>query len=177
MINTERLILRDIKQEDAENIFVYRSDVESNLYQPGIPETLENVHDFIGAIPEKFNKENTWYQIVIERKEDGQIIGDLGLHFVGPNNAQVELGITLNQQYWRMGYAKEVFKKMINYLFHDLKKHRIYASVDPRNIGSMKLMKSVGLRQEAHFKKSYLLNDEWCDDVIFAILKEEWPNT
>lgn len=43
------------------------------------------------------------------------------------------------------------------YLFSDLKKHRITASVDPRNIKSVALLERIGMRKEAHFNEKCII--------------------
>ncbi|MEN4760394.1 GNAT family protein [Chryseobacterium sp. C39-AII1] len=171
---TERLLLRDITIDDKQAIFDYRSDAEANKFQSWIPETLENVESFIERNNKEFNQPESWYQILITDKETKAVIGDIGIHFFGDENLQVELGITLNKFFYGKGYASEALKSVIDFLFNDLNKHRIMASIDPDNGDSMKLMERIGLRKEGHFKKSLFWNDKWVDDVIFAVLKEEW---
>ena len=61
----------------------------------------------------------------------------------------------------------------MKYLFKDLKKHRVMASVDPDNERSIHLLEKLGLRKEAHFKKSYLIGSVYYDDCIYALLDEE----
>lgn len=68
-------------------------------------------------------------------------------------------------------------KTAINFLFRELGKHRIICSVDPRNLKSEALLKRLGFRKEAHFKKSLFLFNEWVDDMIYALLSEEWEIT
>ncbi len=63
---------------------------------------------------------------------------------------------------------------MINYLFNDLNKQRITCSIDPLNQASIKMVERLGFRKEAHFKQSILIDGEWYDDMVYAILKEEW---
>jgi len=63
---------------------------------------------------------------------------------------------------------------VIDYVFGELKKHRISASVDPNNIKSIRLLEQIGFRKEAHFIESLLLNGQWVDDVIYALLAREW---
>ncbi|KAM9985419.1 hypothetical protein ACTFIZ_008953 [Dictyostelium cf. discoideum] len=175
-IETERLILRDMKFEDKYDIFEYRSDAETNKYQSWIPNSLDDVEEFIKRNPNEFNKPNTWYQILIICKENNCIVGDIGIHFIDicSNNKQVEIGITLNKKYQKRGYAFESLNGIIQYLFKTLNKHRITASVDPNNINSIRLFEQLHFRKEAHFKKSLLINNEWVDDIIYALLSEEW---
>ena len=73
-----------------------------------------------------------------------------------------------------MGYAQEALTGVISFLFNDLNKHRITASVDPDNLASIKMVKKLGFRKEAHFKESLNIDGTWVDDVIFAILNREW---
>ena len=63
---------------------------------------------------------------------------------------------------------------MVDFLFGTLNKHRVIASIDPRNSASIRLIERLGFRKEAHLKKSYYLHEEWVDDIIYAKLKTEW---
>ncbi|PWW29242.1 GNAT family N-acetyltransferase [Chryseobacterium sp. AG844] len=171
---TERLVLRDITIEDQQDIFDYRSDAEANRFQSWIPETLEEVENFILKNTKEFNQPESWYQLLITDKETKTVIGDIGVHFTGDENAQVELGITLNTSFQGKGYASEALKGIISHLFDDLHKHRITASVDPDNTASILLMERIGLRKEGHFVKSLFWKNKWVDDVIYAVLREEW---
>ena len=61
-----------------------------------------------------------------------------------------------------------------NYMFSELGKRRIIASIDPRNESSIRLVERLKFRKEAHFKESILINGEWVDDLVYAVLKDEW---
>lgn len=174
-LNTKRLHLRPIRKEDAGLIFNYRSDPVTNKYQGWIPESVKDVIDFIetrvSPVPDI---KDTWFQLVILKKDTGELIGDAGLHFFDHDNKQVEIGCTIDKKYHKLGFATEAMSEIMKFLFIRLKKHRIIGSIDPRNIGSINLVKKLGLRQEAHFRESILQNGEWVDDLIFAILEKEW---
>ncbi|WP_126650580.1 GNAT family N-acetyltransferase [Chryseobacterium aureum] len=172
---TERLLLRDITLDDQQDIFNYRSDAEANQFQGWIPETLEEVERFIQRNNKEFNQPESWYQLLITDKETKAVIGDIGVHFIGEENVQAEFGITINTSFQGKGYASEAIKAVIDHLFNDLHKHRITASVDPDNTPSIQLMERIGLRKEGHFVKSLFWKNNWVDDVIYAVLREEWP--
>jgi RimJ/RimL family protein N-acetyltransferase len=59
------------------------------------------------------------------------------------------------------------------YVFDGLHKHRLLASVDPRNLACLKLLQKVGMRREAHFRESLWLDGMWADDMVFAMLARE----
>jgi len=174
-IGSERLMLRPIRLEDSGSIFTYRSDAVINQYQGWIPKTIEDVHDFITrrTSPE-INLPGTWSQFVILKKDNNELIGDVGVHFLDSAGFQVELGCTLNSNHQGKGFATEALMAVINFLFNRLNKHRVIASIDPRNLKSIQLFERLGFRKEAHFKQSIFINDEWVDDLIYAVLKDEW---
>ena len=174
ILETNRLILRPIAIDDINEIFAYRSDKETNKYQGWIPETVEDVRVFVENIATEINLPETWFQFVIIEKLSSTIIGDLGIHFLDHENKQVELGCTLKKDSQRKAYAMEALGRVIDYVFTDLKKHRIVASIDPDNISSLRLLNRLGFRQEAHFVESMFIQGKWVDDVRFAMLESEW---
>lgn len=174
-ISSNRLIMRPIRMEDADSIFQYRSNAVVNQYQGWIPTTIYDVYDFItNKVSPEINLSGTWFQFLIIKKENSELIGDIGVHFFDSDAFQVELGCTLNKDHHGKGYATEALKETINYLFDEWNKHRIIASIDPRNLPSVSLFERLGFRQEAHFRESLFINSEWVDDLVYAILKDEW---
>lgn len=176
MIETERVLLRPIESKDNEQIFSYRSDSETNKYQGFVPKELNEVDEFIAKNPIKFNQPESWFQLVIIEKKSNKIVGDIGVHFIGEDGFQCELGCTLSKKQQGKGFATEAMKVTIDYLFNSLNKHRIICSVDPQNISSIHLIERLTFRKEAHFKESLLVNGEWVDDVIFGLLKSDWKH-
>lgn len=173
-LETERLIIRPINLDDKNDIFEYRRDKEINKYQGWIPETLNDVEISIGKIAKQINEPETWFQVVLVEKVNQKLIGDLGIHFLGNENKQVEFGCTLNKDFQNKGYATEAVTAVIDYLFNELNKHRIIASIDPENQNSVRLVERIGFRKEAHFVESLLINGKWVDDVIYALLEKDW---
>jgi Acetyltransferases, including N-acetylases of ribosomal proteins len=128
---TERLVIRPIQLNDKINVFEYRSDIETNKYQGWVSRTIDDVEFFINGIAKQIDIPETWFQFVLIEKESQKIIGDLGVHFWDKQNRQVEIGCTLNKNFHYAGYASEAVRRIIDFLFIELKKHRIMASIDP----------------------------------------------
>jgi RimJ/RimL family protein N-acetyltransferase len=161
--------------EDADSIFLYRSNAEVNQYQGWIPKTISDVHDFIiNKVSSEINQPGTWFQFVIIKKDDNALIGDIGVHFHESDTFQVELGCTLSQKYHGKGYAFEAVKATINYIFDELDKRRIIASIDSRNQFSIRLIERLGFCKKVHVKENQALNDELVDDLVYAMLEDEW---
>ena len=173
-LRSDRLLLRPINKLDAEAFFKYRSDVITNQYQGWVPKTIDDVQTFISKVAENIDEYDTWFQFAIVLKDTGELIGDIGIHFLDEENYQAEIGCTLAKSQHGKGIANETLKTTIDYLFGDLNKHRISCSVDPNNVASIKMVERLGFRKEAHFKQSILIDGEWVDDIVYALLKSEW---
>ncbi len=176
-ILTERLSLRCLLPDDADNMLAYRCDPAVAQYQSWHPQSLEEIHSFIGSMSRKEFNTPGWYQIGIALRSDGTLIGDCGTHILDTDSRIAEIGITIGPSYQSNGYATEALEAIFKLLFAEHGKHRIFASVDPRNSPSMALMQRLGLRKEAHFVQSLWFKDSWADDVVFAMLASEWQTT
>lgn len=159
-------------------LFAYRSDPRVSRLQGWAPADVAEAVAFIDrqhtAI---WDTPDTWYQLGVRRHDSAELIGDIGVHFcAGPPGApaqQVELGFTISPQWQRQGFGTEAVVAVLQHLLGDMGKHRVFASVDPRNAASVALLQRAGMRQEAYFRRSLWLNGEWVDDVIFALLAVE----
>ena len=172
---TPRLLLRPLTAPDAPAVFAYRSIPEVGRYQGW---SLISLADVVALAQSQQSLEpdtpGTWYQLVLSLRPGRTVIGDLGLHFLDEPPATVELGITLAPEHQGQGYATEAVRAVGEYIFKTLGKHRLVASVDPRNAASIALLERVGLRREGQFRQSLWLKGEWVDDWIYAILAAEW---
>ncbi len=170
---TPRLRLDALHLSDAAALLGYRADPAVARYQGWCPASLAEAEQFIReqrAMPAFLTGQ--WFQRAIRLRGDGALIGDLGVCL--SDDGQATFGITVSPFMQGQGVAREVVHALLDRLFGDMDVHRVHASVDPRNAASMALLRSLGLRQEAHFRESYLLRGEWVDDVIFAMLAREW---
>jgi RimJ/RimL family protein N-acetyltransferase len=172
---TERLVLRELRPDDAEAMFAYRSDPEIMRYQGWEPESLDDVRAFIDdSTTTAPYASGTWRQLAIVLRSSGELIGDCGVHVLENEPQQAEFGITVATAFQQRGYALETLRALLRLAFEKLGKHRVFASIDPRNAASIALFQRAGFRKEAHFIESLWLMGEWVDDVIVAMLAREW---
>lgn len=174
-ILTRRLRLSPLTASDAPAMYEYRSDPEICRYQSFEPGSLEEVEDLIeGQQHTAFDTAGTWFQFAVRQREDGGLVGDIGTHFLAGDPRQVEIGFTVSPKYQGRGYGTEAVNGVLGHLFGPLGKHRVFASVDPENKSSIALLKRVGMRQEAHHRKSFWFKGVWVDDLVFGILGTEF---
>jgi RimJ/RimL family protein N-acetyltransferase len=104
------------------------------------------------------------------------LIGDIGAHFMSDDPRQVEIGFTVAPTYQGQGFGTEAVSGLLDYLLNSVQKHRVFASVDPRNEPCIALLRRVGMREEAHFRESLWFKGDWVDDMAFGILESEWED-
>jgi RimJ/RimL family protein N-acetyltransferase len=170
---TARLRIDALRHDDAGALFACRADPEVARYQGWCPANLAEVHGFIARQPREPAPAG-WFQRAIRLREDGRLIGDLGVNLPEDAGASVEFGISLASAGQGRGYAGEAVRALFEQVFGPWGRHRIHASVDPRNEACLKLLRALGMRQEAHHRESLWLHGEWVDDAIFAMLAREW---
>ncbi len=176
-IETGRLILRKFKQKDASAFLTYRTDPKVALYQgegfagfdlAKAVEFVEEQMNFEPGIPD------TWFQIAIESKDTGCLIGDCAIHTLPDDEYQVEIGFTISPLNQHTGFGNEAVRCMLAYLFGDLKMHRVIAITDVRNKDCISLLERVGMRKEGHFLKNAWNKGEYTDEYLYAMLIDEW---
>lgn len=171
---TARLRIDALRPDDAAALFALRSDPAVARYQGWRPADLAAAQAFI-ARQSPTSTPNGWFQRAIRLREDGRLIGDLGVNLPADAMESVEFGISLAPDEQGCGYAGEAVRALFDQVFGRLGRHRIQASVDPRNLACLALLRALGMRQEAHHRESLWLHGEWVDDMVFAMLSRDWP--
>ena len=122
------------------------------------------------------NIPGTWFQLAIIKAATGCMIGDCGLHCPKDEPDQMEMGITLAPRYQGRLYADEAGECVLQYVFGNLDKHRVFASIDVRNRSAIALCLRMRFRQEAHFVEHRWFKGQWQSEYLFAMLKREWED-
>lgn len=175
---TERLVLRRPRHEDAERLLPSWSDPEMTRFteqRPDIAGFIDHlIRDMQAKQPGDTEPGGPWYQFIVERRDGGLLLGDIGVGFGIPGERQVELGFRIHPEHQRRGYAREAVAAIIDYLIEEHGTHRFVGVAATGNTASIGLLRSLGFRQEGHFRQSFLCRGKWLDDAYFALLAGEW---
>lgn len=174
VIETERLLLREISYKDLEDMYEY-----SKLPYVGPSagwEPHRSIKDTERVI-EIFLNKRRYGQLgvfAIVLRSESKMIGTVELHSYIPG-FKAELGYTVNPNYWGKGYATEASIAMLNYGFRKLNLTRIESTTFIDNYPSKRVCEKIGLRFEGIRKKGYLLYNGTIHDVLaFGITDEEY---
>ena len=175
---SERLILRRARTDDFEPLVCSWCDPESSRWLPERTDRpgfiRQMIEDMQVKQPGEYEPGGPWYQYIAERREDGAVVGDLGVGFGVPGDHQVELGYRIMPVFQRMGYGKEAVACIIDHLIDVHRVHRFVGIVATPNEASKALLRSLGFRHEGHLRESFWRGGEWLDDDIFGLLASEW---
>lgn len=170
LLDTPRLRLRHFRPADAPALSAYRSDPEVARYQGwSAPVSVESA----AALIAKFSDDPTrpgWFQYAIELKEDGCLIGDIGVN-LNENLMQADLGFTLARDRQGHGYATEAVSAVLKDRFAGGLR-RMSAECDARNLSSAQLLERLGFQLEGRRPAFTWIKGEWTDDLLYGLLAD-----
>ena len=101
---------------------------------------------------------------------EGQAIGGIGLQLQQDiQRMNAEMGYWLAEPFWGKGIITDAIKNMVSYGFSTWPINRIYARPFGHNIASQKALEKAGFKLEATFKSTLFKNDEYVDELVYAI--------
>jgi len=161
ILETERLILREIKLDDKEELLKLYTDPEVLRYTgESAVQSLEEMEEAIKIRIKNYTKYGygRWATIL---KEGNKFVGWAGLAYL-PEFDEIDLGYRFFQDYWGMGIATEASKAILDYGFDNLGLDRIIAIAMKENKASIRVMQKIGMV----FDK-YAPYEEGAEDVVW----------
>jgi len=175
-IVTERLILRPFEERDLDDLFEIESRPEVTRFLYWEPRTRDEVVEALASRIGSTVMANDGDKLnfAVTRRPDGPVIGDLTLIRHRGNDGHVEIGYVFHPDAHGQGLATEAARVLVDLAFDHLDAHRVSAALDARNAPSAALLERLGLRREAHLVRNEWVKGEWTDELIYAVLAEEW---
>jgi len=161
---TERLKLRQMKIEDAHEIFILRSD-ERILKFLDIPKatTVDDARKYIGKINEGITR-NEWIMWGISLQNNDTLIGTICYWNISKEHFTADIGFVLHPDFQGKGIMLEVLATVLDYGFNTIRFNFIDAVIDPDNVRSIKLLEKNGF---AYDRKSN-------DTLIYSLVNHKY---
>lgn len=159
-IRTDRLLLRRACADDIEAMHRIMSDAQAMRYwstppHAGIDDTARWIASMVDADPSSSDD----FIVTL----DGRLIGKLGAWKLP------EVGFLIDRAQWGRGYASEALAAFVKRRRH-LGSSELTADVDPRNLGSIRLLAGHGFVETGRAAGTWQVGDELCDSVYFRLL-------
>ncbi|BCN31092.1 GNAT family N-acetyltransferase [Anaeromicropila herbilytica] len=143
-LETERLYLKNISNEDRDFIYNHFSDevVCRYLYDEEPLTDIQGADDIINFyIQPEPRIQHRW---ILIRKSDGMKMGTCGYHCWNQNESTVEVGYDLKEEFWGYGYMQEALKEIITFAIDKMHIKEIIACVSIDNQKSIRLVENLG---------------------------------
>jgi len=165
ILETERLLLRQLSTEDAEFMLELLNDPSfiRNIGDRGV-RTMSDACSYILNGPVDSYSKNGFGLYLVVFKETNESIGICGL-IKRDSLEDVDLGYAFLPRFWSRGYAVESAKAVKAYAKDVIGLHRIVAITDPENKGSIRILEKIGFR----FEKMVRLSDDDIELKLFAV--------
>jgi ribosomal-protein-alanine N-acetyltransferase len=166
IIETERLLLRELSITDAETF--YRLNLNPNVirYTGNSPfDTVEDAKEFLENYQDY--KTNGFGRWAVINKTDNEFLGWCGLKY-DENLDETDIGFRFFEEKWNKGYATESAKACVEYGFHNLNLPTIIGRAMSENTASIKVLEKIGLQFDKEFNF-----DEIHKGVIYKIESNE----
>lgn len=174
VLETARLILRQVKAADAEAIFRFRSDPEVCKYN-GLPfETIDEAHGLIGQLQRQFEVGSTLAWGMRLKDEADTIIGLCGFNYWSRYNYLAEIGFDMAKAYWGKGLMPEAADVLVRFGFERMALNKIVAEVRGDNRASIRVMEKLGFKLEGVLRQQTYENGQFCDEMLFGMLSSEF---
>ncbi len=170
-LESERLLLRQISENDVKEVFELRSNAETMQYipRPLVTSQEEALHH-IKMIQDKIES-NEGINWAITLKNDSKLIGIAGHYRIKWEHFRSEIGYMILPEFNGKGIVTDVVALLLEYGFKNMNMHSIEAVIDPRNIASARVLEKNNFAKEAHFKENEFYNGAFLDTVIYSKLK------
>lgn len=153
LLETERLVLRAWRDEDAEDLFEYAKDPEVGPGAGWKPhDSIDESRDIINII---FKRTPVW--AVVEKKSR-KVIGSISLEdrmLKADAGESRELGYAIGRRYWNRGIVTEAVGRIIKYAFEEMNIELLFLKIFPENGASRRVALKCGFSYEGELRATF----------------------
>lgn len=177
-LDTERLILRDLRSADRAAMFRIYSDELVAKYNPF--EQAENVGDAEAIVGTLRNIYRQRQGIIwgVSPRDSGTAIGICGFtrwYEHGQDAHRAEFGFVLARAYWRQGIMGEACRRVLRFGFDAMHLNRVEVNLTPDNAPAITFLQAFGFVQEGLLRQRVYWGEQYRDVVHLALLRQDWP--
>jgi RimJ/RimL family protein N-acetyltransferase len=175
-VSTDRLTIRFFEERDRDLELAIHGDAGLFTHLPIDPRTTAEIDESLETRvgQHALDEVGVTVSLAVELGVDSSYVGAVQLTPFQIDPLQVSIGwLALRAQHGN-GFMSEAVRAVIDAAFGEAEVHRIVADVIDGNDASVRLAERLGFRNEAHFVKSLFLRDEWRDETVYALLKQDW---
>jgi [ribosomal protein S5]-alanine N-acetyltransferase len=173
VLNGEHITLRELRASDAPSLFSLLTTQEVARFISPPPSTVEGFEKFI-AWTLRQRTAGTYACFAVTLKGFDTAIGIFQVRETEPGFGTAEWGFAIGSPYWGTGVFEEGAQLVLEFAFDMLNVHRLEARAAVRNGRGTGALLKLGAVPEGVLRKSFLRNGEYLDQVLYAIVEDDW---
>jgi RimJ/RimL family protein N-acetyltransferase len=170
VVDTPRLILREMSLGDLDFIAAMMADPEVMRYYPKCY-SRDEAHSWVERQMNRYTQHGHGLWLVSE-KANGQRVGQVGLIMQNVRGVEeIEVGYLIHRPFWRRAYATEAALACRDYAFDVLGRQQVISLIRPENGPSQGVAMKLGMTPE-----SCRIQHGSFEHMVFSISRMAWQN-
>jgi [ribosomal protein S5]-alanine N-acetyltransferase len=172
----KQVVLRELRQSDARSLFALLTAQEVARFISPPPSTIEGFERFIAwTIRQRNAGTYACFAVTLQRSETA--IGIFQVRQLDGDFRAAEWGFAIGSPFWGTGVFQEGAELMMEFVFDTVGVHRLEARAAAVNGRGNRALQKIGAVQEAILRKSFQRDGQYIDQLLYAILDEEWRSS
>jgi ribosomal-protein-alanine N-acetyltransferase len=176
VLNGRQVRLRELRTSDAQSLFALLTTQEVARFISPPPSTVEGFEKFI-AWTHRQRDAGTYVCFAVTLKGFDTAIGIFQVREIEPGFGTAEWGFAIGSPFWGTGVFEDGAERVLEFVFDTLGVHRLEARAAVKNGRGNAALAKIGAVQEGILRKSFLRNGEYLDQVLYAIVEDDWRAT
>jgi RimJ/RimL family protein N-acetyltransferase len=168
-----RVVLRELRLSDATSLVAMLGAEEVARFISPPPTSVEGFEKFIGWTLRQ-RTAGTYACFAVTIRGYDTAIGIFQLRQMDADFRTAEWGFAIGSPFWGTGVFREGADLMLDFAFETVGVYRLEARASVQNGRGNGALRKIGAVREAMLRKSFLRNGEHVDQVLYAILEDEW---
>ena len=173
-LHTDRLTLRELREDDVPAAFRLFSDPEAMRFIGKPPHaSLEETRAFVHRNQMLFPaREGVGWAMCLRSADD--FIGYAGHWRLMKQHLRSEIGYQMLPAHWGKGLMTEALRAILRFGFERMALNSVEAQIDPANTRSRRTLERLGFTQDGLLRESYYFAGEYTDTAVFTLLRREY---
>ena len=173
VLSGKRVALRELRATDAASLFAMLTTEEVSRFISPPPNTVEGFERFIAwTIRQRAAGAYLCFAVTVQGFDTA--IGIFQVRETEPGFATAEWGFAIGSAFWGTGVFQEGAELVVNFAFETLGVHRLEARSAVKNGRGNGALQKIGAVKEGVLRKSFVRDGQQYDQVLWAILDEDW---
>ena len=164
-----RVLIREPRPDDREPIVSLADDDRLFSHMMIRFDRAQMDTWFTAWLEEVAAASRSYWPLIIE--VDGSAVGFVMLSRSSDQVAELQWYVTPVS--WGRGYATDATHAVLAFVFSDLGVHRLFATADPANEASVRVLERTGFHREGHMIDYVLTHNGWMDRFMYALLADD----